>query len=80
MYPDERIIQVAESLLQSNGSDAAGASTSELIAGALLAGHPEWAGYTTDGRTNVFAMIDRLGPEWCDVVRDLYQEFHAPGE
>lgn len=71
-WREDRIISVANAMLRSDGADAGGASTGERIAGALLAGHPEWGGYTDDhGRTDVIAMIDRLGAEWLGLVRNL---------
>lgn len=67
----EKIIHVANALLASDGRDKAGASTGEQIAGALLAGRPEWAGFTdTSGYTDVPAMIDRLGEDWLNLVRE----------
>lgn len=70
-HTEERIVEIANAMLASEGTNAAGASTGERIAGALLAGRPEWAGYTTAGDTDVFAMLDRLGPDWCALVRAL---------
>jgi hypothetical protein len=67
----EKIISVANAMLSSDGRDKAGASTGEQIAGALLAGRPEWAGFTNaSGYTDVPAMIERLGPEWLELVRE----------
>lgn len=67
----DRITDIADALTDSDGRDAAGASTGERIAGALVAGHPEWGGYTdSTGYTDVPAMIERLGPVWLDYVRD----------
>lgn len=66
----DKIIIVATAMLSSDGHDKAGASTGEQIAGALLAGRPEWAGFTdANGYTDVPAMIHRLGPEWLELVR-----------
>lgn len=71
-WREDRIISVANAMLSSDGADMGGASTGERIAGALLAGHPEWGGYTdASGHTDVIAMIDRLGADWLDLVRDL---------
>jgi len=73
---DERVVrirQIAEALIDSDGSNGAGASTGERIAGALAAGHPEWAGYTDgEGATDVFALIERLGPEWYRLAREAW--------
>lgn len=67
----DKIISVAQAMLASDGRDKAGASTGEQIAGALLAGRTEWAGYTdASGYTDVPAMIDRLGLDWLDLVRE----------
>lgn len=75
MDAHSRIIEIAQALLDSGGQDAAGASTGELIAAALVAGHPEWAGYTRDdGRVDIFAAIDRLGPEWFELCRELFED------
>ena len=69
-----RIVSVAKALLATDGQDKDCASTGELIAGALAAGHPEWAGYTDPtGYTDVPAMLDRLGNEWLDLVRTAQQ-------
>lgn len=73
-----RIISVAKAMHASNGQDKDAASTGEQIAGALLAGHPEWAGYTNQrGYTDVIAMVDRLGEDWFALVREaqMYVEF-----
>lgn len=77
----QRIISIANALLASDGCDKDGASTGEQIAGAILAGHPEWAGFTdSDGYTDVIGMIDRLGHDWFELVRDTRQwvEFSTP--
>lgn len=76
-----RLCQIAEAMWRTDGRDTDGASTGERAAAALLAGRPEWAGYTTpDGRTDVFAIIDRLDDYWLGLVRSLYADFTPPGQ
>ena len=76
-----KIIGVAKAMLETDGRDKAGASTGEQIAAALLAGRPEWAGYTdATGYTDVPAMIDRLGHEWLDLVRSAQDMTHFSAE
>lgn len=70
---EARILGVAHAMRASNGQDKDGASTGEQIAGALAAGRPEWAGYTdAAGKTDIFAMLDRLGAEWFEHARVVH--------
>lgn len=52
-------MEIAGTLVASNGEDKAGASAGELIAAALLVGRPEWTGYG-----HILDSIHRLGPQW----------------
>ncbi|MBO9471634.1 hypothetical protein J7355_16210 [Endozoicomonas sp. G2_2] len=65
-----RILSVANAMSASRGSDKDCASTGEQIAGAIVAGHHEWAGFTdSDGYSDTIAMIGRLGQEWFEIAR-----------
>jgi hypothetical protein len=75
MDPD-RIREIAEVMQASQGAERAGASTGERGIAALVAGHPEWGGYTIDDQTDVLALIDRIGPAGVTLARRLWNETH----
>lgn len=72
----DRIVEIADSLVETAGQNAAGASTGERIAAALLINRPEWMGYTLpDGSVDVIAAMDRLGSGGVSEVR-LIREYY----
>lgn len=68
----DRILEIADTLVLSDGQDNDCASTGEQIAAALLTGHPEWSGYS-----HILDAIERLGPDWTNLVIDAHRQGYA---
>ena len=72
-WPVDRILAVAQSLLDSDGHDAAAASTGERVAAAMLIDRPDWSGYPS-----AIEAADRLGAEWVMIVAQMRQQGLMP--
>lgn len=73
-----RIMEIADALWLSNGKNAAGASTGELAAAAVLCGRLDWAGYNRpDGRVAIYQLYNRISDWWPGLI-DLADDWLPP--